>query len=126
MSWAMISGRGRAVRDGVSTVAAKTFSLGGLTLLGLLFLQRLLLLRDVGLRGLDLLGLVVDPGVEVLRAEADDAGQHVRVVAAAQLRALAAVDHGVEALVLGSVGAGRQVLARNLEPGLVVVAGDGV
>src|SRR5690349_21225185 len=78
--------------------------------LSLLALARPALLREQLLRLQDLLALGGQPGLELVRRDGVHLGEHVGVVVAAELRALALVDAGL----------------RDLEPGVVVVAGDRV
>ncbi len=66
----------------------------------------------------DLLGLAVAPGLPLVVRQADHAAEHVGVVAAAQLGALALIDHAV-----GALG---QRIERDLEPRLVRIARDRV
>src|SRR3954453_13078840 len=125
---AMICGRGLARRAGVavSVRAAKSFlgcrglldAAAAARALGQLLVEGAALLGG-GLEGLlDLLPLAREPLLVVVHAHADDARGHVRVVAPAQLGALAGVD---DLRLAGLDGVGWDA-----EPGAVDVARDGV
>src|ERR1044071_3854653 len=110
-------GTGATLGRGASVVAAMRQSGPELRVLDVSGFKLLALLRALLLGGLDVGLAVAEPALVLVDGHGAHAGGHVRVVAPAQLGALAEED--------GPARLGPE-LAGDLEPGVVGVAGDGV